>query len=108
MRPTLIRTNGTLGTIAARFSPDSLPVGPGAAIYGQDYTYDPIASGLPSYSTTWGPPGGADTRMMSDGIWWRNDPDPMDVFTNTLPSPWIFHPVQVNIINNTTASGNRS
>jgi uncharacterized delta-60 repeat protein/uncharacterized repeat protein (TIGR01451 family) len=108
VRPTLIRTNGTLGTIAARFSPDSLPVGPGAAIYGQDYTYDPIASGLPSYSTTWGPPGGADTRMMSDGIWWRNDPDPMDVFTNTLPSPWIFHPVQVNIINNTTASGNRS
>ena len=100
---TLIRTNGTLGTIATRFSPDPLPVGPGAAIYGQDYTYDPVNSGLPWYGTTWGP--SQSTRMVSDGIWWRNYPDPLDVFGNQLG---YFIPAEVNVINNTTASGNRS
>jgi uncharacterized delta-60 repeat protein/uncharacterized repeat protein (TIGR01451 family) len=100
---TLIRTNGTLGTIAARFSPDPLPVGPGAAIYGQDYTYNPVTFGLPWYGTTWGPR--QSSRMLSDGIWWRNFPDPQDVFGNGYPS---FIHAEVNIINNTTASGNRS
>jgi uncharacterized delta-60 repeat protein/uncharacterized repeat protein (TIGR01451 family) len=101
---TLIRTNGTLGTIAARFSPDPLPVGPGAAIYGQDYTYNPVSFGLPWYGTTWGPR--QSTRMVSDGIWWRNFPDPLDVFGNGgYPS---FIRAEVNVINNTAASGNRS
>jgi uncharacterized delta-60 repeat protein/uncharacterized repeat protein (TIGR01451 family) len=101
---TLIRTNGTLGTIAARFSPDPLPVGSGAAIYGQDYTYNPVTFGLPWYGTTWGPR--QSTRMVSDGIWWRNFPDPLDVFGNGgYPS---FIHAEVNIINNTTASGNRA
>ena len=103
---TLTRTNGTLGTIATRFSPDPLPVGPGAAIYGQDYTYDPINFGLPSYSTTWGPPGSG-SRMMSDGIWWRNFPDPLSVLPNDI-GVLAFDPAEVNIINNTTTSGNRS
>ncbi len=107
LQMTLIRTNGTLGTIATRFSPDPLPVGPGAAIYGQDYTYDPVTYGLPSYGTTWGPPGSYDTRMLSDGIWWRNYPDPQSVLPN-ITQPPAFNPAQVNIINNTTASGNRS
>jgi uncharacterized delta-60 repeat protein/uncharacterized repeat protein (TIGR01451 family) len=97
---TLIRTNGTLGTIATRFSPDPLPVGPGAAIYGQDYTYNPVNYGLPWYGTTW-----SGTRMLSDGIWWRNFPDPLNVFTNGVGS---FIHAEVNIINNTAASGNRS
>ncbi len=97
---TLIRTNGTLGTIATRFSPDPLPVGPGAAIYGQDYTFDPVGSGLPWYGTTW-----FGTRMLSDGIWWRNYPDPLNVFTNGAGS---FIHAAVNIINNTATSGNGS
>ena len=101
---TLIRTNGTLGTIAARFSPDPLPLGPGAAIYGQDYTYNPVGYGLPWYGTTWGP--GQSTRMVSDGIWWRNFPDPLDVFGNSgYPT---FIRAEVNIVNNTTVTGNRS
>jgi uncharacterized repeat protein (TIGR01451 family)/uncharacterized delta-60 repeat protein len=106
LQVTLIRTNGTLGTIATRFSPVPLPVGPGAAIYGQDYTFDPVTYGLPSYGSTWGPPGWPDTRMLSDGIWWRNYPDPMDVFNEVLP--FTFNLAQVDIINNTTATGNRS
>jgi uncharacterized delta-60 repeat protein/uncharacterized repeat protein (TIGR01451 family) len=97
---TLIRTNGTLGTIATRFSPDPLPVGPGAAIYGQDYTFDPVGSGLPWYGTTW-----HGTRMLSDGIWWRNYPDPLNVFTNGVGS---FIHAAVNIIDNTATSGNGS
>jgi uncharacterized delta-60 repeat protein/uncharacterized repeat protein (TIGR01451 family) len=97
---TLIRTNGTLGTIATRFSPDPLPVGPGAAIYGQDYTYNPVNYGRPWYGTTW-----SGTRMLSDGIWWRNFPDPLNVFTAGVVS---FIHAEVNIINNTAASGNRS
>jgi uncharacterized delta-60 repeat protein/uncharacterized repeat protein (TIGR01451 family) len=104
---TLTRTNGTLGTVATRFSPDPLPLGPGAAIYGQDYTYDPLASGLPSYGTTWGPPGAYDTRMLSDGIWWRNFPDPQEVLTNNGEPP-AFDIAQVDILNNTAGSGNVS
>ncbi|MGO9269700.1 MAG: Calx-beta domain-containing protein [Terriglobia bacterium] len=101
---TLTRVNGTLGTVATRFSPDPQPVGPGAAIYGQDYTFDPTTFGLASYGTSW-TPGEADSRMKSDGIWWFNYPDPLDVFTNVLPA---FNIGQVDIVNNTTASGNRS
>jgi uncharacterized delta-60 repeat protein/uncharacterized repeat protein (TIGR01451 family) len=100
---TLIRTNGTLGTIATRFSPDPLPVGPGAAIYGQDYSYNPVTYGLPWYGTTWGPR--QSSRMLSDGIWWRNYPDPLDVFNGGYPN---FIHAEVNIINNTAASGNRA
>jgi uncharacterized delta-60 repeat protein/uncharacterized repeat protein (TIGR01451 family) len=104
---TLTRTNGTLGSIATRFSPDPLPIGPGAAIYGQDYTYDPINFGLPSYGSTWGACGGQDTRMLSDGIWWRNFPDPLTTVPN-VPNPPTFVPALVTIVNNTTASGNRN
>jgi uncharacterized delta-60 repeat protein/uncharacterized repeat protein (TIGR01451 family) len=102
---TLIRTNGTLGTIAARFSPDPLPVGAGAAIYGQDYTYNPVTFGLPWYGTTWGPE--RSTRMLSDGKWWRNYPDPLNIFTNPAFNGSFIH-AEVNILNNTTASGNRA
>jgi uncharacterized delta-60 repeat protein/uncharacterized repeat protein (TIGR01451 family) len=102
---TLIRTNGTLGTIAARFSPDPLPVGPGAAIYGQDYSYNPVTFGLPWYGTTWGPE--RSTRMLSDGKWWRNYPDPLNIFANPAFNGSFIH-AEVNILNNTTASGNRA
>ncbi|MEI6781685.1 MAG: Calx-beta domain-containing protein, partial [Verrucomicrobiota bacterium] len=102
---TLTRENGTLGSIAARFSPDPLPVGPGAAIYGQDYTFDPITYGQAAYNTTW-PFGLAGTRMLSDGIWGTNYPYSLTVLSNLIingiPMP------QVDIINNTAASGNRA
>jgi len=41
---TLTRSNGNLGIVGARFSPDPKAVGAGAAIYGEDYTYDPWLS----------------------------------------------------------------
>ena len=80
---TLTRENGTLGTIGARFSPDPLPVGPGAAIYGQDYTYDPLTSGQNVYGTTWSL-GLAGSRMLSDGIWSTNYPYSLTVLSNLL------------------------
>jgi len=101
LRVTINRANGTLGTVSTRFSPDPLPVGPGAAIYGQDYTYDPINFGQASFGSTW-----SITRMVSDGIWGTNYPSSLTVFPDLfivgIPMP------QVNIINNTSASGNRS
>ena len=45
--------------------------------------------------------------MLSDGIWWRNYPDPQEVLTNNGEPP-NFNIGQVDIINNTTASGNVS
>ncbi len=98
---TLIRTNGNLGTIATRFSPDPLPIGAGAATYGVDYSYDPVSYGLPWYGTTW-----YGTRMMSDGIWWRNYPDPLNVFGGNVSPPFIR--AEVNILNNSVTSGNQS
>jgi len=102
---TLTRANGTLGSVGARFSPDPQPVGPGAAIYGQDYTFDPVTYGQAAYNTTW-PFGLAGTRMLSDGIWATNYPYSLTVLSNLvvygIPMP------QVDIINNTAASGNRS
>jgi len=101
LRVTITRANGTLGTISSRFSPDPLPVGPGAAIYGQDYTYDPITFGQASFGSTW-----SYTRMVSDGIWGTNYPVSLTVFPDLfvvgIPMP------EVSIINNTSSSGNRS
>jgi uncharacterized delta-60 repeat protein/uncharacterized repeat protein (TIGR01451 family) len=81
---TMTRTNGTLGSVGSRFSPDPQPVGPGAAIYGSDYTYNPITSGEAVFPSTW-----SDTRMLSDG------------------SSGSATRAQVTVINNTSASGNR-
>jgi uncharacterized repeat protein (TIGR01451 family)/uncharacterized delta-60 repeat protein len=102
----LTRTNGTLGTVGARFSPDPSPVGPGAAVYGKDYTYDPVAGGLSVWASTWGPPGGG-TRMLSDGIYWRTYPDPQSVLPDdigVLP----FNNANVDIVDNAIVDDNRS
>lgn len=104
---TLTRTNGTLGSVGTRFSPDPFPVGAGAAVYGRDYSYNPIAYGLPVYASTWGPPGGPDTRMLSDGIWWRNYPDPRSVLPE-IQQPGSFNNARVSILDNTVKEGNRT
>ncbi|MCX6924411.1 MAG: hypothetical protein NT154_14535 [Verrucomicrobia bacterium] len=102
---TLTRENGTLGTTGVRFSPDPLPVGQGAAIYGQDYSYDPLASGQNVYGTTWSM-GLAGSRMLSDGIWSTNYPYSLSVLSNLFVSG-ITMP-QVDIISNAVITGNRS
>ncbi len=104
---TLTRTNGTLGSVGTRFSPDPFPVGAGAAVYGKDYTYNPLSYGLSVYGSTWGPPGGPDTRMLSDGIWWRNYPDPRSVLPE-IQQPGPFNNARVDIHDNAIKDGNRT
>ena len=107
LQVTLTRTNGTLGSVGARFSPDPQPVGPGAAIYGQDYTYDPVTSGEAVFGSTWGPRIGC-TRMLSDGIWGTTTtPIPCRCF---LPMCWRHPSTSPRWTSSTTSTvfGNRS
>jgi len=75
---TINRINGTLGPAAATVEPVTLGSGPGDAIYGVDYLFNPT---VVTYGTTW-----ATTWMLSDGVAGANNSTSMAVYNNSRPN----------------------
>lgn len=64
---TLVRRNGDLGPAQVTFSPETLPLGPGAAEDGLDFSFDASAFGTPSWGILWQADNGGN-RNRSDGV----------------------------------------
>jgi uncharacterized repeat protein (TIGR01451 family)/uncharacterized delta-60 repeat protein len=95
---TLIRTNGTLASLGATFTPVAHDPGPGAAQDGVDYTFDAQKYGTPTYGVSYPNP----TWQLQDGVFGPNQ-SPVDIATN--PAAQV--PVLVTILDNTN-SGDQS
>ncbi len=89
---TLVRRNGTLGSVTAKFTTEARPPGPGAAVI--DTHFDCLAI-TPTYDSAH-----AAAWMRSDGIYGPNN--------NTLPVNDTLDDIRVPIIPNTLVDGNRA
>ena len=94
----LTRTNGTLGNAVVTVGTVSPPPGPGAAVYGTDYTFDAATFGNP----VWGNDG--DSWMQLDGLSGPNFNE-LDVFG---AQTFATSPVFVAVTGNPAPNGNRT
>ena len=93
---TLVRQNGTLGTLSANFTIPERPVGPGVGQSGVDYAF---SNPGPFYNWSW-----TGTRMRSDGIFGTN------VISSTVLGGQITSgtdDVFVTVLDDTLVQGNR-
>jgi uncharacterized delta-60 repeat protein/uncharacterized repeat protein (TIGR01451 family) len=94
---TVTRTNGTLGTVSAQIQAVPLPPGPGAAVYGVDYTFN---SATPTWTSSWGL-NAPSTWMLSDGLSGPNN-DELGIDGTHYLNPTV-SAVYINIISNNNA-----
>ena len=89
---TLSRTNGTLGAASAQIEAVPLAPGPGAAVYGVDYTFN-VAT--PTWQSSW-----ATTWMLSDGLSGPNNDEVSIDGTHTLGVGIGLNPVLLTVLSN--------
>jgi uncharacterized delta-60 repeat protein/uncharacterized repeat protein (TIGR01451 family) len=108
---TMNRINGSLGQAAVSIRPDPLPSGPGAAVDGQDYSFNLTTYGTPTWITTWADGGGGGTWQFIDAEFGHNNGfeptvDP-NLQQNDTGAP-LNNDVFITIIDNTNSPGNKS
>jgi uncharacterized delta-60 repeat protein/uncharacterized repeat protein (TIGR01451 family) len=96
----LTRTNGMLGLAAATVSVDSQPPGPGSAVDGVDFSFDPAYS-LPFWDVSW-----PETWHQGDGTYGNNQGfsltvEPGSTWSNRFNDCWI------DLVNNPNMGGDR-
>lgn len=99
---TLNRTNGSLGLASATVGPTTSAPGPGVAVDGQDFSFNP-AYANPTYLNSWF----NTTWQIQDGTFGQNQAGAQTV----NPAATLNYPqnkVYINILDNTNQSGNRS
>ena len=93
---TLSRTNGTLGPVSAQIEAVPLAPGPGAAVYGVDYTFN---TSTPTWQSTWGLNAPL-TWMLSDGLSGPNNDEVRIDGTHTLGAGNGANPVLLTVLSN--------
>ena len=89
-----------------RANSSSVPGDPtGAAVYGKDYTFNPVSYGRSVWNSTW-----STTRMLSDGIWGPTYNYPQSVLPNPPYQVLVgsFDNADVTILDNSILDGNRT
>lgn len=98
----LTRQNGTLGPAQVTLGPSTTPPGPGSAVDGVDFSFNPLY-GNPYYTVSWARP----TWHLSDGLFGQNQGFSATIDPATTVNS-ILNKAYISILDNTNMAGNRS
>ena len=102
---TMSRDNGHLGPAAVSVTPITLAPGPGAAVFGQDFTFDFSTYGTPTWITSYP----VVSWHLGDGLFGPNNGSFQGCMATVDPNVFLCAPplVYVTLLDNTNMSGNR-